>query len=85
MAKSTSKLSKYELERLERIKENEKMLEELFPEGANAVLAEVKRNKRAKEKEYANSRGSESGASSEEPGNSDEEKSPRKRNRFLVK
>ena len=76
MATRKHELSEYERERLERIKENEKMLEELFPSGADAIYADmkVKRTgvKRRRELD-GNSRGSGSGASSDYASDSDQE------------
>ena len=70
MAQS-NKLSQYELERQERMKENQKMLEELFPDGTDIVPPKGRRApKRRRVTADANSLGTGSGS---EASNSGEE------------
>ena len=78
--KKGNALSNYEKERLERIKENEKMLEQLFPDGADAVYSAMKKKRPMKQRRTldGNSRGSGSGASSD-GSDSDQEQGSRKR------
>ena len=80
-------LSDYERERLERIKENEKMLEELFPGGSDAVFSDTKGKRPVKRRHGldGNSRGSGSGASSDCASDSDQEHSTAGRKSFSVK
>ena len=83
-AMSNSKaMSEYELNRLERIKENQKMLEELFPEGTNVLTPEVISPYSGRSKRRCtdtNSRGTASGSDGvSEPSNSDEDGTPSKR------
>ena len=72
MSESTG-LSEYELARQERIKENQKMLEELFPEGTDIVKPKgVPRPVKRRRLTDANSQGTGSGS---EASNSDDERS----------
>lgn len=64
-------MSEYELDRLERIKENKKMLEELFPEGTDIM------SKKRRHQVDGNSLGT--GSGSEASYNSEEEGSKAKR------
>ena len=79
---ANNKLSAYELARLERIKENQQMLEELFPEGTsmNSLMRTkpATRPKRRNRSDDDESR--ESGESTP-----DECASPRKKGRFTVR
>ena len=81
MAKAKG-LSEYELARLERIKENQQMLEELFPEGTSLnCLIRTKpapRTRRRNRSDDDDSR--ESGGSTP-----DENASPQKKTRFSVR
>jgi len=75
--RKANELSEYERERLERIKENEKVLEELFPGGTDSIYVDIKGKrpsavKRRRELD-GNSRGSGSGASSDYASDSDHE------------
>ncbi len=86
MAKST-RMSDYELTRLERIKENQKMLEELFPEGVTSLAPKripPSRPSSTKKRRVTdtNSLGTESGsdcASERSHSDVEEEGCPRKR------
>ena len=82
MAKSNG-VSEYELARLERIKENEKMLEELFPEGTDILTPRrsYRGSRKLRVQTDANSQGTGSGSDSI----SDEEGSlqVKKRSRYV--
>lgn len=67
-------MSAYELDRLERIKENQKMLEELFPEGTPDIVLSVPRTR--KRRPQGDSVGG-TGSGSEASYNSDEEGGPK--------
>ena len=88
MAKATSRMSVYELERLERIKENEKMLEELFPKGTQGIFEETKKPIKKRRQTDRNCRVTGSGTSSDclsNPSHSDEETSLRNANNWISK
>ncbi len=70
-------VSAYELDRLERIKENQKMLEELFPQGTDHLT--VSKNASSRKRRSRNSLGAGLGSecASEESYNSDEEALPK--------
>ncbi len=78
MAKSTV-LSEYELARLERIEENQKVLEELFPEGTQITVPKARPTplKRRRRTTDVNSLGTGSGSVSENSGDEQENPCPR--------
>lgn len=69
------KMSEYELDRLERIKENEKMLLELFPEGTPDVVTRSRARKRKTQSDMNSLGGTGSGSEA----SSDDERSKPKR------
>ena len=77
-------LSDYELARLERIKENRKMLEELFPEGTSLFIpgSPQSRGQRRRGVREENSRGS--GDSTPESGGTPTKKSYRYTARYVA-
>ena len=77
LEKMALKMSAYELDRLERIKENQKMLEELFPEGTPDVVKSVPRTRKRRALQGDSLGGT--GSGSEASYNSDEEDSKPKR------
>lgn len=81
MSKSSksSALSDYELARQERIKENQKMLEELFPEGTEIIVPKASRPpplKRRRRAADVSSLGTGSGSASVSENSGDEEGEP---------
>lgn len=80
----TGGLSEYEIARQERIKENQKMLEELFPEGTD-IIPPKGRSRAVKRKRLAdtNSLGTESG--SEASNSADESSAPKVKHTYQIK
>ena len=64
-------MSEYELDRLERIKENQKMLDELFPHGTDLKLPKTVRKRRRQTDTNSLGTGSGTSGSGSEEENSD--------------
>ena len=88
MSKSAA-LSEYELARQERIKENQKMLEELFPEGTEIIVPKARppQLKRRRRTADISSLGTASSSGSVSENSADEEDTlcPRKRKSYHIR